>query len=610
MRRTTILIFVVLLFVSTVASVGAQTACTDVNSAGRLDCGFASTGWKLAQVTTSRDNPHAIAVQPDGKILVAGTAYDYDITPATGKDFGLVRLNQNGTYDTTFDADGVVITHSTGSFHDEAYSLALQTDGKIIVGGIGGGKIFLVRYNSNGSLDTTFGFNNGKVLTDVAGTALGLAVQPDGKIVAMGGSKMVRFNPDGTYDTTFGVDGKVILRLDEIFRAIRLQADGKILIAGKGQLGEVMRFNTNGSVDTTFGTGGGARVLFPNGDSTGYALEIEPDGNIVVAGETRFNNPVNLCKSIFRFTPAGVPTEKNATCSTTGGSGYYGLARQPDGKFVAVGRDNINGSDVAVAARHKRSLEPEISYNDGAGKTSFIWAEVSSAAGVAIQADGKAVLTGYGANFGGSNTDSYFNVVRLQGGTVLSRLPTEPFDLDGDGRSDLAYFRPSTSNWSVIQSSSSQTTEQNFGLSGDVVAPADYDGDGRVDLGIFRPASGDWWFKSSATGVFNSLHWGAQGDIPRPGDFDGDGKADFIVFRPTENVWYRFGTTGAVSITQYGGRQTSGGRFRRRRQNRSGGLPAVERRVVVAGQRRQRFRIPALGNYDGCARARRLRRGS
>jgi uncharacterized delta-60 repeat protein len=553
MRRIIVLILGILLFVTGGMRADAQQpSCTNANSAGRLDCGFASTGFKLAQVTPSRDNPHALVVQPDGKILIAGTVYDYGITTATGKDFGLVRLNPDGSFDTTFDGDGIVIAHSTDSHHDEAFAMALQPDGKIIVGGIGGGvSFFLTRHNANGSLDTTFGFNNGKVLGPVAGTVRSLAVQPDGKIIAMGGRTIVRYNTDGTADTTFDGDGIVAVAGDGAFYATRLQADGKIVIAGSGTAGQVMRFNPNGSLDTSFGTGGAARVLFPDGGSIGYALVIEPDGNIVVAGETHFNTPFNICKSIFRFTSAGVSTEKNATCSTTGGSGFYALAQQSDGKLIGVGRDNINGSDLVAAVRYKRSLEPEISFNDGAGKFTIVFRAVSVGTAAAVQPDGKIIFTGWGST-GVSDPEAYFNIARLHAGVVAPRIAAEPFDYDGDGKADLSFFRPSTNAWHTIQSASSQTTEQGFGLSGDTPAPADYDGDGKFDLGVFRPATGDWWFKSSITGVFNTAHFGASGDIPRPSDFDGDGKADFIVYRPTDNIWYRLGTTGAVSITAFG----------------------------------------------------------
>lgn len=150
---------------------------------------------------------------------------------------------------------------------------------------------------------------------------------------------------------------------------------------------------------------------------------------------------------------------------------------------------------------------------------------------------------------GVGNARSDMGAFEREGATTTLRAP---FDFDGDGKSDISVFRPSTNVWYDFQSSNSQVTEQIFGLSGDIITPADFDGDGKTDLGVFRPSSGDWWFKSSITGVFSTVHWGANGDIPRPSDFDGDDEADYIIFRPSNNFWYRLGSTGAVSITQFG----------------------------------------------------------
>jgi len=553
MRRVIVLIFSLLLFVSGVALVGAQT-CTSVNSAGRLDCGFASTGWAATQLTFTRDNPYAVALQADGKTVVAGIAYDYGITGSTGKDFGVARYNANGTLDTSFDTDGTVTTNSAGSHHDEARAVAIQPDGKIVVAGSGAFDFFLVRYNANGSLDTTFGFNNGKVLTDTGGdneTIRSLAIQADGKILAVGAGNnsgvIARYNADGSLDTTFDGDGKVFQPdCSGCFNNVRLQADGKILATG---IGSILRFNTNGSVDTSFGMSGTAWVQRHNS----YALLIEPDGKIVVGGFTEpQQQPYGYCPGLTRFTSNGVFEMSKTTCIPNVWRTIFSIAQQSDGKIVAAG---YYSSDAVVQKaaiyRFKYSLEPELSYNDGLGRFDINFRGISSATALTIQPDNKIVFTGWGV-FGISDGESYFNTARLHAGTVAPRPPAESFDFDGDSKADLSFFRPSTNNWSITQSSNAQTTEQNFGLAGDIVTPADFDGDGKTDLGVFRPASGDWWFKSSVTGVFNTAHWGQAGDIPRPSDFDGDGKADFIVFRPADNVWYRLGTTGAVSITAFG----------------------------------------------------------
>jgi uncharacterized delta-60 repeat protein len=563
MRRIVILIIGVLLFVSGTVGTNAQTNCTNSNLAGRLDCGFASAGWTGTQVTFTRDNPYAVALQADGKAVVAGIAYDYGITGSTGKDFGVTRYNTDGTLDTSFDADGIVTTNSAGSHHDEARAVAIQSDGKIVVAGLGAFDFFLVRYNTDGSLDTTFGFNNGKVLTDFGNNGDSVAdmvIQPDGKIILVGtGSNqsgswtvgaIARYNTDGSLDTTFDGDGKLLIgapgqTIHTGIHSVRLQADGKIVVSGTTTL---RRFNSNGSVDTSFGTSG--VVSLPHNS---YALLIERDGKIVVGGHTEPQaQPYGYCPALTRYTSGGGVELSKVSCLPNVWRTIFSMEQQTDGKIVGAGyySSDTVGQRAAVY-RFNYALEPELSFNGGQGRFDISFRGLSSGTAIALQADNKIVFTGWGV-FGISDGDSFFNVARLHAGTVAARPPAEAFDFDGDNKADLAFFRPTTNNWSTVQSSNSQTTEQNFGLAGDIVAPADYDGDGKFDLGIFRPSTGDWWFKSSVTGVFNTAHWGASGDIPRPSDFDGDGKADFIVFRPADNVWYRLGTTGAVSITAFG----------------------------------------------------------
>jgi uncharacterized delta-60 repeat protein len=562
MRQIIILIFSIVLFVSSVASAGAQT-CTNVNSAGRLDCGFAATGWTATQLTFTRDNPYAVAVQADGKTVVAGIAYDYGVTGATGKDFGVTRYNADGSLDATFDGDGVLTTNSAGSHHDEARAVAIQADGKIVVAGAGAFDFFLARYNTDGSLDTTFGFNNGKVLTDFGnnGDAISdIAIQPDGKIIAVGtGSNQLgswsigaiaRYNTDGSLDTTFDGDGKALLgapgqTIHTGLNSVRLQADGKIVVLGTTTL---RRFNANGSVDTSFGAGGLVNIA-----NSSYALLIERDGKIVVGGFTEPQSPpYGYCPALTRYTSSGSVELSKINCKPNVWRTIFSMEQQSDGKIVAAGyysSDTV--SQKAAVYRFNYSLEPELSFNDGLGRFDITFRGISSATALAVQPDNKIVFSGWGV-LGISDGESYFNTARLHSGTVAAHPPGEPFDFDGDGKADLAVFRPSTNTWHITQSSNAQTTEQGFGLNGDVVAPADFDGDGKTDLGVLRPASGDWWFKSSISGVFNTAHFGASGDIPRPSDFDGDGKADYIVFRPTDNVWYRLGTTGTVSITAFG----------------------------------------------------------
>lgn len=109
-------------------------------------------------------------------------------------------------------------------------------------------------------------------------------------------------------------------------------------------------------------------------------------------------------------------------------------------------------------------------------------------------------------------------------------------DFDGDGKSDVSIWRPSTGVWYITNSASSTFTIQGFGLSGDILTPGDFDGDGKTDLSVFRPDSGVWHVYSRS--IYTAYQFGAPGDIPVAADYDGDGRTDFAVWRPSTGVWY------------------------------------------------------------------------
>ena len=248
--------------------------------------------------TEVRGSPTGSRSRRDGKIVAAGTA-DF-------QQFALARYEADGSLDDTFGGDGRVLTSlSDGS--DWAAAVIVQTDGKIVAAGTAGstefsGTFALARYDTDGTLDDTFG-GDGKVRTDFNAeqdVAFALAQQADGKIVAAGGgdasggrAALARYDTDGSLDSTFSSDGKV--RTDftagiDAARGVAIQADGKIVTAGHGGYRRfaLARYDADGSLDATFGAGG--KVLTNFIRQSGLTLELatgialQADGKIVAAG--------------------------------------------------------------------------------------------------------------------------------------------------------------------------------------------------------------------------------------------------------------------------------------------------------------------------------------
>jgi uncharacterized delta-60 repeat protein len=273
----------------------ADFALARYNSNGSLDGSF-GTGGKVTTTFNDFDFVGAMALQSDGKIVVAGSTIINN-----SPDFALARYNSNGTLDATFGSGGKVTTRWGGPA--QVFGVATQSDGKIIATGFAhlseGWSFALVRYNSNGTLDTTFG-TGGKTTTPFAVPSVAqtnsLRIQRDGKIVVagvtfvnnVGNFALARYNSNGTLDTTFGTGGKVVTDFgaDDHAFSVALQADGKIVAAGmKGADFALARYNSNGTLDTSFGNGGKATTSFvgSSGDQA-FSVAIQSDGKAVVAG--------------------------------------------------------------------------------------------------------------------------------------------------------------------------------------------------------------------------------------------------------------------------------------------------------------------------------------
>ncbi len=292
--------------------------CTHPVAAATLDTSFGEDGWITTTVGHFDDNAKAVAVQADGRIVVAGSSSNL-----SNFDFALVRYTSKGKLDSTFNVDGRVVT-DIGGDDDQAFALALLGNGKIIAAGYtfnGTDKDFaLVRYNKDGSLDSAFGTGGIVELSfghaDEAITAV--AVQEDGAVVAAGFvsgtagrvTALMRFRSDGSLDQTFGDAGVALIGLgnDAVSNSLGVQEDGSIVSIGtythEGRSGvQVMRFLANGSLDESFGTSGVADLILDDEDTAGNGLWLLEDGSILVAGSAGRDHERDI--ALFRYTASG-----------------------------------------------------------------------------------------------------------------------------------------------------------------------------------------------------------------------------------------------------------------------------------------------------------------
>jgi uncharacterized delta-60 repeat protein/uncharacterized repeat protein (TIGR01451 family) len=443
-------------------------------AAGDLDSRFGNGGKQELDLFGGDDEAYAAAVQPDGKIVVVGGGYHGNY------DFVLVRYNKNGSLDDgstsdstpgdSFGSAGKVVTDFSGG-HDIATGVALQPGGKIVVAGASSKDgmspsyesvydFALARYNTDGSLDNgstndstpgdSFGID-GKVTTDLGGSeiARALSMQPDGKLLIAGrtfdGSDsqfaLARYNAGGSLDDnstndstpgdSFGAGGHVITDLpgvsDQAF-ALVLQPDGKMVAVGESYLNKMgvalARYNSDGSLDDgasadltpgdSFGSGG--IVLTTSMESAAFDAVLQPDGKIVVAGYVnfssydfalaRYNADGSLDDGTNGDSTPGDSFGSGGRVTTTLSSGMdiaQALTLQPDGKLVAAGfAYTAYGNDFALARYNSNGSPDDGSINDATPDDSFgtggrVTTEVrndDSATDVVLQPDGKIVAVG------------------------------------------------------------------------------------------------------------------------------------------------------------------------------------------------------------------------
>ncbi len=286
---------------------------------GVLDPSFGSNGYVLTNFGKNFNRANSVAIFNDGKVVAVGSTQNLD-DDDFGADFAMAKYNEDGSPAMDFGNNGLVITDINNQSSDVAMAVTIQSDGKIVVAGrthaataYENYQFAIVRYNTDGTLDNSFGAQ-GKVLypyecVDDYSYKISMALQTDGKILVTGTCYQsnfdlfltVRFNIDGQVDFNFGTNGKVITSLGEGLNgypnAIAIQSDGKILVGGlvQGPLSyptgvdfALVRYEPNGTLDATFGIDG--IVLTPVVEGSGYewieGLSLLPDGKIVAVGNT------------------------------------------------------------------------------------------------------------------------------------------------------------------------------------------------------------------------------------------------------------------------------------------------------------------------------------
>jgi len=348
----------------------ATFALARYKPSGSLDRSFGTAG-----VVTTRfagdDGAQDLALQANGQIVAAGAAFD----GASSSQFGLARYNSDGSLDAAFGVGGKLTT-AVGD-RSGANALAIQPDGKLVAAGFGSqgnSSVFaLVRYDTDGSLDPSFG--SGGVVTTAIGAdseATGVALQPDGKIILAGFSDgnfaLTRYETNGSLDATFGAQGKVVTSFSsktDVAYGVALQRDGEVVAVGEeGGFNPVghpalARYESNGSLDPTFGQNG---KVTEAGPGHAYAVALGPHGKIITAGMRYSGGLTNF--SMARFNHDGSRDPKMADGRLAGRLGINAsasdLVLEPDNKVIGVGSALERFAVVRYLSGSERCVVPKL----------------------------------------------------------------------------------------------------------------------------------------------------------------------------------------------------------------------------------------------------------
>ena len=412
------------------------------SQAGSLDSSFGTGGKVVTSINSGADKAYAVALQTDGKIVVAGMT----TSASTGKDFACLRYNSNGTLDTTFGTGGIVTNDVQTGSDDVVYSIAIQSDGKIILAGFsddGSNKnAAIIRLNATGTLDASFG-TSGKVLTDFitnrADEIKTVKIHTlTGNIVVGGTSSLTstnsqaiiaRYTSAGLLDTTFNTTGKVLLddasgtgTYYNIIEDLAVKSNGKISAVGWiNQQGLQWsanyygcRINNNGTMDTSFSTDG---YIVTNGgfnaDDKSFSMILNSDDSVLYSGGGYLSTlEYDYFLGLYDSTGSTAVGKALFDYGSLVKDISYGMGIDSTGKIVLAGSNvtSITNSTFGIARVNANYTVDSTFGTAGKVTTIFGTNTTNEAFDMVIQTDDRIIAVGY--------TGNDFAIARYNGNTL------------------------------------------------------------------------------------------------------------------------------------------------------------------------------------------------
>ena len=440
------------------------------------DASFGTNGMDTVSIfQSSLSIANAVAIQSDGKILVAGYYYN-----GHNYDFALVRLRDDGLLDTGFGmnitglvrvAGGGIVRTQVGTGSDVATSIAVQSDGKILLAGysdVGYQTEFaLVRYKVNGIVDSTFGTNG--IVTTPVGTyarAKYVGIRNDGKIIVAGSSNdgtsknsfaVVCYNSDGSINNSFGTDGisiNTVGTTNSDCNSAILQPDGKVVTGGDFSNASqtdydfaLSRISSTGDLDNSFGESGDVMTQVGTPSAAGAVMAIQNDGKILLGGSMGANNYFDFALARYNVDGSLDNSFGESGIDTTYMNGFgiiTGVALQVDGKIVVSGYSLSGAYYNFSAARYDSDGTLDNTFGTNGIVITPVGSENDYTTSMAIQSNGKILVAGY--TLSGTNSD--FSIIRYN----TNGTPDNTFGTNNDGIVTTSINGNDICNSMVVQS--------------------------------------------------------------------------------------------------------------------------------------------------------------